>query len=118
MIGFSELAHRELGQPACGGEGGAAAGGGGKVLEYIQGIRSAGASLLVIINDILDFSKIESGGLDLRNERYRPSSLLNDVITLIRVRLSGKPVALATDISPDIPAALFGDAGRVRQILL
>ncbi|MDR2613997.1 MAG: PAS domain-containing protein, partial [Candidatus Accumulibacter sp.] len=44
IIGLSELARREYGKP--------------KALEYIAGIKNAGASLLAIINDILDFSRI------------------------------------------------------------
>jgi signal transduction histidine kinase len=48
IIGMSALARRDHGKP--------------KALEYIAGIKSAGASLLAIINDILDFSKIETGG--------------------------------------------------------
>ncbi|MDR1041705.1 MAG: transporter substrate-binding domain-containing protein [Deltaproteobacteria bacterium] len=104
IIGFSELARREHG--------------GAKSLEYIDGIRSAGANLLTIINDILDFSKIESGSLQLVPTAYRTFSLLNDTVTLIRVRMGEMPVRLKLEISPDLPASLIGDSGRVRQILL
>jgi CheY-like chemotaxis protein/anti-sigma regulatory factor (Ser/Thr protein kinase) len=104
IIGFSELAQREYGKPAA--------------LEYIRGIRSAGASLLAIINDILDYSRIESGGPKLVPARYRPAALLNGVVALIRSRMGDRPVALETEVSPDIPSALSGDSGRVRQVLL
>jgi signal transduction histidine kinase len=104
IIGFSELAQREHGKPGA--------------LEYIRGIRSAGASLLTIINDILDFSKIESGGLQLAPAPYRASSLLNDAVTLIRVRMGERPVKLVTELSRDIPSVMTGDSGRIRQILL
>ncbi|MDR1081366.1 MAG: response regulator [Deltaproteobacteria bacterium] len=104
IIGFSELARREHGTR--------------RSLEYIDGIRSAGANLLTIINDILDFSKIESGSLQLMNSSYRTSGLLNDAVNLIRVRMGEKPVKLVLDVSPDIPRFLIGDPGRVRQILL
>ncbi|MDR1039696.1 MAG: transporter substrate-binding domain-containing protein [Deltaproteobacteria bacterium] len=104
IIGFSELASREYGKP--------------KSLEYIHGIRSAGASLLTIINDILDFSKIESGNLQLAPARYRASSVLNDAVTLIRVRMGDKPLRLDLEVSPDIPSSMIGDSGRIRQILL
>jgi signal transduction histidine kinase/CheY-like chemotaxis protein len=104
IIGFAELAEREYGKL--------------KALEYIRGIRSAGASLLAIINDILDFSKIEAGGLQLATSRYRVASVLNDVLTLIRVRMTDGQVRLETEFSPDLPSVLAGDSGRVRQILL
>jgi signal transduction histidine kinase/CheY-like chemotaxis protein len=104
IIGMSELASREYGQP--------------QSLEYIDGIQQAGHNLLAIINDILDFSKIEAGGLQLDLAPYSTSSLLNDVLTIIRVRLQDKPVSLHTDIDPNLPAALIGDETRVRQVLL
>ncbi|MDR2604983.1 MAG: response regulator [Desulfovibrio sp.] len=104
IIGLSELARREYGKP--------------KALEYIMGIKTAGASLLAIINDILDLSKIESGELPLLTEPYETASLLNDTLSVIRARMLDMPLELITDISPDIPCSMFGDARRVRQILL
>ncbi|MDR1935698.1 MAG: response regulator [Candidatus Accumulibacter sp.] len=104
IIGLSELAQREYGKP--------------KALEYITGIKSAGASLLAIINDILDFSKIESGNLPINPAPYDTASLLNDALTIIRVRIAETPLELIVDASPDIPRAMIGDAGRIKQILL
>jgi signal transduction histidine kinase/CheY-like chemotaxis protein len=104
IIGLGELALREHGQP--------------KSLEYIIGIKSAGASLLAIINDILDFSKIESGKLSIHPAPYETVSLLNDTLTIIRIRMAETPLELISDISPDIPGNMIGDEGRIRQILL
>ncbi|MDR2669870.1 MAG: response regulator, partial [Desulfovibrio sp.] len=104
IIGLSELARREYGKP--------------KALEYIAGIKNAGASLLAVINDILDFSKIESGNLPILPDPYETASMLNDVLTVIRVRMAETPLELIPDISPDIPGRMIGDAGRIRQILL
>ncbi|MDR2450763.1 MAG: response regulator, partial [Candidatus Accumulibacter sp.] len=104
IIGLSELARREYGKP--------------KALEYITGIQSAGASLLAIINDILDFSRIESGRMDIAPFPYETASLLNDVLTIIRVRMTETPLELVTEIAPDTPRAMIGDANRIKQILL
>jgi signal transduction histidine kinase/DNA-binding response OmpR family regulator len=104
IIGLSELTQREYGKP--------------KGLEYISGIKNAGAGLLAIINDILDFSKFESGNLTINIAPYNISSLLNDVLTVIKVKMSEKSLKLILDISPKIPSVLFGDAGRIKQILL
>jgi signal transduction histidine kinase/FixJ family two-component response regulator/HPt (histidine-containing phosphotransfer) domain-containing protein len=104
ILGMSELAQREYGSP--------------KALEYITGIRNAGASLLSIINDILDFSKIESGNMRITSAPYETASLLNDALTVIRVRLMEKPIELVLNIAPSIPATMSGDATRVRQVLL
>jgi signal transduction histidine kinase/HPt (histidine-containing phosphotransfer) domain-containing protein/FixJ family two-component response regulator len=104
IIGLSELAQREYGQP--------------KALEYIMGIKNAGASLLAIINDILDFSKIESGNLPIHPASYETASLLNDALTVIRVRMAETPLELIVNIPPDIPGSMIGDTGRIKQILL
>jgi signal transduction histidine kinase/CheY-like chemotaxis protein len=105
IIGMSELAQRESGVPD-------------KALQYVAGIKSAGASLLSIINDILDFSRIESGSFRLDPAPYETGSMLNDVLSIIRIRLEEKPVELITGIEPSLPASLVGDATRVRQVLL
>ncbi|MDR1349776.1 MAG: response regulator, partial [Zoogloeaceae bacterium] len=89
-----------------------------KALEYIAGIRNAGANLLNIINDILDFSRIESGKLEIAHERYETASLLNDVLTVIRMRLDDTPIELIVTLDPDIPGILLGDMPHVQQILL
>jgi signal transduction histidine kinase/CheY-like chemotaxis protein len=104
IIGLSELARREYGKP--------------QALEYIVGIKSAGAGLLGIINDILDFSKLESGKLPIHPAPYATASLLNDTLAIIRARTAETPLALIVDTAPDIPCGMIGDAGRIRQILL
>ena len=81
-------------------------------------IKSATKSLIAIINDILDFSKIESGKMEIINETYSLSSLVNDVATMIRIRLEDKKVSLKTDVDPELPDKLYGDEGRIKQILI
>ena len=85
---------------------------------YIQQIKSSGRALLSIINDILDFSKIESGKLNITPIQYDTMSLFNDVSNIIMTRLVDKDVTLDLDIDPSLPAQLFGDNLRIRQILI
>ena len=81
-------------------------------------IKSASKSLLAIINDILDFSKIESGKMEIIEESYSLASLINDVVTMIKIRLQNKDVALNLEVSKDLPDAVFGDEVRVKQIMI
>ncbi|MDR0858318.1 MAG: response regulator [Oscillospiraceae bacterium] len=104
VIGMSELALREDLSA--------------KVKEFLTGIRQAGQNLVSLINDILDFSKIESGQMDMVEAPYMFTSLINDVVSIVRVRLLEKPILLVTDIDCAIPHDLEGDMARVRQILL
>ena len=104
IIGMAELALREERRDAA--------------QEHILTIKQAGANLLSIINDILDFSKIESGKLEIVPINYRLSSLINDTINIIRMRLMEKPIRFFTNIDGNIPNSLIGDEVRMRQIFL
>ena len=86
--------------------------------KHIVTVKQAGAHLLSIINDILDFSKIEMGKLEIIPGDYSFSSLLNDVISIIRMRVIDSQVRFAVNIDSKIPDALVGDETRIRQILL
>jgi signal transduction histidine kinase/CheY-like chemotaxis protein len=82
------------------------------------GIKHAGTNLLAIINDILDFSKIESGKMELAVAEYRLDSLINDCISIIRVRLTEKPLLFIVDVDSTLPNEFWGDEIRIRQILI
>ena len=84
---------------------------------YSNTIKSAGNSLLGLINDILDFSKIESGKMELVPAEYDTVTMLNDLINIIRVRMDEKGLEFRIDIDPELPRGLFGDEGRLKQIL-
>jgi signal transduction histidine kinase/CheY-like chemotaxis protein/HPt (histidine-containing phosphotransfer) domain-containing protein len=86
--------------------------------EHIVTIKQSSISLLSIINDILDFSKIESGKLEIVLGDYLLSSLINDVISIIRMRAIDTKVEFIVDIDSNVPNALHGDETRIRQILL
>ncbi len=81
-------------------------------------INSATRTLLAIINDILDFSRIESGKMDLVCEPYQMSSVINDVVAMVKVSAEDKKIELIVHVDPDFPENLVGDAVRVRQIFL
>jgi len=80
-------------------------------------IFSSGSSLLGIINDILDMSKIETGKLELNIQEYDLPSLINDTVQLNIVRIGSKPVKFILEINESLPAKLFGDELRIKQIL-
>jgi len=104
IIGMTELALREEMSDV--------------VRDYTNSARQAGIDLLNIINDILDFSKIESGNMNITQSQYSLSSLLNDVISVIRTKLVNSRVRLITYIDSNLPESLIGDETRARQILI
>ena len=88
-----------------------------EVIINLEKIYSSGATLLNIVNDILDISKIEAGKLEILPNKYDIPSLINDVITQNVLRIGSKLIEFTLDISPDVPAMLYGDELRIRQIL-
>jgi signal transduction histidine kinase/DNA-binding response OmpR family regulator len=86
--------------------------------EYIFTVKQAGTNLLSLINDILDFSKIERGKLEIVPIDYMFSSLINDVVNIIKMRVTDSRLRFDINIDSNIPNALFGDQIRIRQVLL
>lgn len=84
----------------------------------VVAIHNAGDSLLEILNDILDFSKLESGQLSLEDIAFSPEALVHNALSIIGPRAVAKDLTIRSVVAPDLPAALTGDAGRIRQILL
>jgi PAS domain S-box-containing protein len=87
-------------------------------LQYFMDIRKMSHSLLQIINDILDFSKIEAGKLNLVPADYNIFSLYDNICSLMQFTIGDKPLEFRHSISDDLPQVLFGDDGRVRQIIM
>ncbi|MDR0937524.1 MAG: response regulator [Oscillospiraceae bacterium] len=84
--------------------------------DNLEKIYNSGVTLLSLINDILDISKIESGKFELVPVEYDIPSLINDTVTLNIVRIGSKPILFKLNIAADLPAKLFGDELRVKQI--
>ncbi len=89
-----------------------------QILEYANDIDSAGHQLLSLVNDILDFSKIESGKMELHPVEYEMFSIMNDCYNMIFMRAKRKDLAFSIVNDPNIPAFLYGDEVRIRQIIM
>ena len=87
-------------------------------IGYLNNIKNSGNALLGIINDILDFSKIESGKLELVEAEYEPMSMPSDLGMIFLTRVGEKHVELIFDIDERLPHTMFGDALRIRQVII
>lgn len=89
-----------------------------KQQHYANTTLHSADALLTIINDILDFSKIEAGKLELESIPFNLHRLAEEVSELIAIKTREKNIEMLLRISPDTPAHLIGDPGRIRQIIL
>ena len=85
--------------------------------EDAKDIVMASQNLLEIVNGILDISKIEADKMEIVNTEYNLSEILDNLVKLIIPRIGEKDVELRTNFAPDIPDILYGDSGKVKQII-
>lgn len=103
VLGMDEMILRESGEQA--------------IKDYAMDIYTAGQTLLSLINDILDFSRIDSGKMEIVPVAYDISSLIHDLANMTAQRAKDKNLRFEVEVDPAIPARLYGDDVRIRQIL-
>src|SRR6266516_5187268 len=86
--------------------------------DYTETVRSSSDALLTIINDILDFSKIEAGKLELERQAFDLRECVESALDLLAARATEKGLDLAYLLDEQVPAAVYGDVTRLRQILV
>lgn len=91
---------------------------GGEQREYAQAVLDSAEALLSLINDVLDISKIEAGRMQPEFVPFDPAATVKAVAELLAVRARGKGLELTCSLDPALPSTLFGDPGRLRQVLM
>ena len=90
----------------------------GSAKEEVQDILMASNTLLDIVDGILDISKIEADKIEIVNAEYSTKKLVNEVTSLINARIGSKPIDFKVLIDENLPAVLYGDSQRVKQIII
>lgn len=83
----------------------------------LERIEAASRSLHMLANDLLDFSKIEVRKLELRAEPFSLRAVVAQALEPFVALALLKGLVLHTEIGPEVPDELTGDADRLRQIL-
>ena len=103
IVGFSEMIDGEDTIEAC--------------KDDAKDIVIASHTLLEIVNGVLDISKIEANKMEIVNKNYTLLPELENIAKLMIPRIGEKPIELKTNFAPDIPSVLYGDVGKVKQII-
>ncbi len=104
ILGMDEMILRESGER--------------EVLSYAEDIENAGKTLLSLVNDILDFSKVEEGKMEILPTQYDLSSVVNDLMNMVRGRAEKKGLRFDVHVDKGTPNLLYGDEIRIRQCAL
>jgi len=86
--------------------------------RFTDAVATSADHLLAIINDILDFSKIEAGQLQIERIPFDPCLVIDESLMLVAERAQSKGLELLCEVSPEVPAQVIGDPGRLRQIVV
>ncbi len=88
-----------------------------EIKEEAKDIVMASQNLLEIVNGILNISKIEAGKMEIINTNYNLTSTIDDIVKLVKPRIEEKPIELKVKYAKDIPGVLYGDQGKVKEII-
>lgn len=103
IVGFSECIKQEDSIDAC--------------KNDADDIITSSQNLLEIINDVLDISKLETNNMKITEEDYKPLEIFENVISLLKPKLSEKEIEIKTNFNENIPYMLFGDSNKVKRII-
>ncbi len=86
--------------------------------RHLATIQRSGDHLLALIDDILDLSRIEAGHLTLTSGDFDPGQLVTVVVELAQPLARAKNLQVSATLAADLPRAVRGDAGKLRQVLI
>ena len=85
---------------------------------YVAAVSTSAAALLALIEDLLDYAKIEAGRIDVEPQPFSPRELAEGVVELLASKAFAKNIGIGCHVSPQVPATIVVDPGRLRQVLM
>ena len=90
----------------------------GTAKEEVKDILMASNTLLDIVNGILDISKIESNKIEIVETEYNTKKMISEITSLTNARIGSKPIDFKVLVDQNLPAVLYGDSMRVKQVVI
>ena len=87
-----------------------------RVQDSLQKITRASKHLLSLINEVLDMSKIESGKVELAEEEFNLSELVDNLLTMTNSQIERHNHNLSVNISGVQHEAVIGDSLRIQKV--
>jgi signal transduction histidine kinase len=84
----------------------------------VEIIRRGGDHLLEMIDEILSLSRIEAGRVELQRDPFDLVRTLEDIAQMITVRMQAKGLRFDLELDAALPRTMWGDAGKLRQVLI
>lgn len=103
VVGFTDLALKAELKP--------------ELREYLDTVRTSADWLMNIVNDVLEFSRIEAGSLRLDNREFALAECISWAMRIVQREAAAKNLVLRSKIDPQIPARVYGDPIRLRQVI-
>ena len=91
---------------------------GGAQQAQIGILRSSGDHLLTLMNDLLEMAKIEARRPELVENRFDPRATLDEVERMFAGEAASKGIEVTIVCAPELPRAILGDGGKVKQVLI
>lgn len=86
--------------------------------EFTETIHSSSKSLLSVISDILEYSKIEANKLTITRQPVEIAKVVEESLDMVSSTAAHKGIEIVCDIERDVPEVIYGDSGRILQILI
>lgn len=88
-----------------------------KQQEYLEALKTAAEGLLAILNDMLDLAKIDVGKMEIVCQPFAPGPLLERTAAAYALRAKRKGLEFRIVLDPKTPERVWGDQGRMRQVV-
>ena len=89
-----------------------------RISDCLNKITISSKHLLSLINEVLDMSKIESGKIDLAEEEFSISDLIQNLLTMVRPNMQAKNHKIELNIAKVEHEDVIGDVMRLQQVFM